>query len=73
MELRTYLEETGLTQAEFAAKLQVTQGMIGHWLHGRKRITAEQAKAIEEATAGKVTRHDLRPDIYDPAPEQQVA
>lgn len=27
---------------------------------------------IEEATGGKVTRHELRPDIYRPDPEQNT-
>lgn len=37
-------------------------------LHWRKRgIPAKRVIAIEQATAGRVSRHELRPDLY---PEQ---
>ncbi len=33
---------------------------------GHRRASAELAKRIEQASSAKVTRHDLRPDIFDP-------
>lgn len=48
----------------------VTPGMVWQWLHDRRRIAAEQVIAIESATEGAVSRHDLRPDLY---PRDQVA
>jgi DNA-binding transcriptional regulator YdaS (Cro superfamily) len=39
--------------------------MVSHWLTGRKAITPERAKQIEDATGGLVKRHELRPDIFD--------
>lgn len=62
MNLKTYLETT--SQSVFAQALGVTQGTISHWINGRARIPAERVIGIELATGGKVTRHELRPDLY---------
>lgn len=67
--IKTYLKKHELTQEDFAIKLGVSQGLIWQWLDGRTRITAERAVEIEEKTDGEITRHDLRPDLYLPAPK----
>lgn len=67
MDLKTYLENGGHTQASFAERLGVTQGLIHQWLNGRTRITAERAKQIEKVTRGKIKSHELRPDIFGDA------
>ncbi|MGE0447770.1 MAG: transcriptional regulator [Vicinamibacterales bacterium] len=64
MNLRTYLESNDITQAAFAARLGVTQGLVWQWLAERTTITAERAIQIEAATDGHVHRHELRPDLY---------
>jgi transcriptional regulator with XRE-family HTH domain len=77
MNLTDYLQTT--TQAEFAKRLGVTQGLVTHWVNGRTRITAERAVQIEQVTDGQVTRHELRPDIFGahaqakPEPEPRSA
>ena len=70
MDIKAYLKEHSMSQEEFATKLGVTQGLVWQWLEGRTRITAERAVEIEAATGGKVTRHELRPDLY---PEERAA
>lgn len=42
----------------------VRQGHVWAWLHRTGVIPAEYAIPIEQITAGKVSRHDLRPDLY---------
>lgn len=43
----------------------VKQAHVWHWLRVSKgRVPAEHCTAIEVATEGRVSRHDLRPDIY---------
>jgi len=37
---------------------------IYHWKSGIRTIQPEYAKKIEIATGGKVTRADLRPDLF---------
>jgi DNA-binding transcriptional regulator YdaS (Cro superfamily) len=67
MDIRTFRKHRRLSQREFGGLLDppVTQGMVGHWESGLGRVTAERAKQIEDATGGLVTRHELRPDIFD--------
>lgn len=45
---------------------KVKQPHIYNWLNRDKCVPAEFVLAIEAATNGQVTRHDLRPDIYPP-------
>lgn len=62
MTLDEYLKER--TQTDLARRLKVTQGLVGHWVSGRVKISAERALDIENATDGAVTRNELRPDIF---------
>jgi len=62
MKLEQYLKNT--SQDAFAQAIGVSQGLVSHWVTGRTRIPAERVLTIEAATDGKVTRHELRPDLY---------
>lgn len=73
MKLQDWLALPGNTQQSLAVKVGVTQGAVSqwkNWLDGASenavRVPAERCRAIEAATDGAVTRHDLRPDIFDP-------
>lgn len=73
MDIAAYLKENSLTQEEFASMVGVTQGRVSHWLGGEK-IPAERCVQIEIATDGKVSREDLRPDVFaTQRPDQQKA
>lgn len=48
--------------AKLARALGVKSQAISQW----KRVPAERVIAVETATDGKVSRHELRPDIYPP-------
>jgi TorA maturation chaperone TorD len=61
--LATAVEIVG-GQAKLARILGVTQPNVWHWLHKSERVPGEYVLKIEEATAGKVSRHELRPDLY---------
>lgn len=69
MNLSAYLATSSVTQAEFAQKVGVTQGRVSQWIRGAV-IPAERCRAIEAATEGKVTVHDLRPDIFGPSADR---
>ncbi len=69
--LRNFVKRPGMGQRKAAEIFGVSQSMVSHWLTGRERITAERAKQIELATAGAVTRADLRPDLF--ADQQRAA
>ena len=48
--------------SELARQLNISQAAISQWRH--KRVPAARVLAIETATNGKVSRHELRPDLY---------
>ena len=56
------VEQAGGQQA-LAQKLGVRYQAVQKWLRA-KRVPAERVLAIEEATGGLVSRHELRPDLY---------
>jgi DNA-binding transcriptional regulator YdaS (Cro superfamily) len=64
--------ETSGSQSELARRINVRQGTLWKWLIA-DRAPAEYCIAIERATGGKVTRYDLRPDVFGPAPDHQEA
>ncbi len=43
------------------------QSTIWNWL--QRGVPAEECPAIESATSGKVTRYDLRPDVFGDGPK----
>ena len=54
------------SQAALAKNLGISAPRLQYWMK-RRRVPAEFALAIERLTHGAVSRHDLRPDIYDEA------
>ncbi len=54
-------------QAQLARLLGVSQPHVWHWLHKAVRVPGEYVIAIEKATGGKISRHELRPDLYPPS------
>lgn len=52
-------------QSALARACGVKQGHVWHWLNKSLRVPAEYAFAIEAATEGAVTRHELRPDLFE--------
>lgn len=50
-------------QSALARKLGCTSQAVSK-MCATGRVPAERVLAIEEATGGAVTRHDLRPDLY---------
>jgi DNA-binding transcriptional regulator YdaS (Cro superfamily) len=54
--------------ARLAAAVQSKPIYLWQLARGHRRPSPVLALSIERATARAVTRHDLRPDIYGPAP-----
>lgn len=63
--------EAAGNQASLARMLGISETAVGKWVK-RGFPPAERVLAIEEAVGGKVTRHELRPDIY-PLSEEDAA
>ena len=52
-----------------ALQLKIKPQAIHQWV----RVPAERVLAIEKATGGAVTRHDMRPDLYPEPPATEAA
>ena len=55
------------SQSSLASRCNVTQAAVSKWLHGG-RVSAENALAIQAATDSQITVHNLRQDVFGPAP-----
>lgn len=58
-------------QVALAKILDVNPSLISQWVTGRLKVAARHCLAIEAATG--VSRHDLRPDVFGPAPKGEAA
>lgn len=61
--LRRAVEILG-SQGKAAAAIGVRQQTVSELLKVGKKVPAEWCIPLERATAGEVTRHELRPDLY---------
>lgn len=77
MDLAAYRNANGLTVADLRRKLEAGGVVVSHeavrrWLTDLP-VSPKHMAAIEAATGGHVTRYDLRPDIFGPAPRKRRA
>lgn len=61
------------SQQKLADALGCSQQHISYLLNDAQEITAEFALRMEKATGGKVSRHELRPDIFGAAKQRASA
>ena len=66
MNIREYLDMTGLSPAQFSSLTGVCQQSIYLYLNGKITPRVWTAKKIEKETKGKVTVKDLIPDYEAP-------
>lgn len=59
-------------QAGLARTLGVFPQAVSQWVKGERPVPAHHCIPIEEATEGAVSRHDLRADVFGPAPEDRA-
>lgn len=65
-----YLDTTGLTQAEFARRIGVSQSQVYQFLNDIRPVSEKMCVRIEEKTDGMLDRKQLRPhDWADIWPE----
>ena len=70
--LRVVIRRHLKSQVATAKVVGVSPQAVSEILRRGKRVPAEWCLAIERATAGAITRHDLRPDLY-PAEKREEA
>lgn len=71
--LRTYLSTLSPDQqADYAVRAGTTIGYLRKALSKRQRFDGALARRLDEESAGRVSRHDLRPDVFGEASEPAV-
>lgn len=60
-------------QAHLARAIGVRQQHVWNWLNRDGKTPAEHVLAIERAVEGRVTRHELRPDVFGVPEEGRAA
>lgn len=65
MKLKDYLKMKHANQAEFAKQLGITQGHLNHIITGKRKPSVKLSKVISIATNNNVSKHELRPDIWE--------
>lgn len=51
------------SQQKLAEACKVKQPSVWAWLHGKKKVSAENAIRIERATNGRISASEIRPDL----------
>lgn len=54
-------------QTSLANAIGVSPSFVNQWLTGARPVPATRCRAIEDATGGKITRAELRPDVFGEA------
>jgi hypothetical protein len=57
-----------LSTPRFGERLDISQPAVHRW-RARGKAPADRVIYLEHATQGKVTRYQLRPDVFGPAPD----
>lgn len=60
------------SQAKLAEAMGCSQQYISWLLKDAEQISVEMAIKVEVATAGEVSRRDLRPDIFEPLTAERL-
>lgn len=70
MNMLIFLNEHPECVQAVAAEANTKPVYLRQIAYGHRKPSHGLAKAIEKATNGAVTVHDLRPDIFGPAPRE---
>lgn len=60
-------------QSKLANDLGVSPQMVWQWVNDLRPVPAKYAIKIEQVTKSAVSRHDLCPDVFGPAPTKKRA
>lgn len=71
--LRHFMTENGIKQADFAASIGATQGLVSRLIGGTALPSLKLAARIERVTGGAVPASSWIPTEEAPAPEEGEA
>jgi len=67
--VREKIKQSGCTLANLAREMRVEKSTVTRWM--QSRVPAERVADISAITG--IPKHELRPDIFDPAPQKEPA
>jgi len=60
------------TQAGLATAADCSQQYISWLMTKAEHVSAEMAAKFDQVSHGKISKHELRPDIFGPKPKETV-
>lgn len=69
--LKTWRSNCARSAEDVAREAGVTVAMWSRWETGARKIPAARVLDIERITG--ISRHELRPDVFGPAPDKEHA
>jgi transcriptional regulator with XRE-family HTH domain len=63
MELKQWITERGLTQAEAAKLLKADQSSVSRWTSGERKVPPNKVTHVSKVTG--IPPYQLRPDIFE--------
>lgn len=63
MNIRDYLDATGITQTKLADMIGVKPALVNQWLTGYRPVSAEKAVLLEKATHGAIRAEDVNDTV----------
>ena len=67
-----YRKKNGLSQAAFAKLIGIRQTAVSNYENEIRKPNFKMAITIERVTMGQITRYELRPDVFGPAPDDSA-
>lgn len=71
--IRAYRKHLGMSQFTFGKLVGIPQTTISSYEQGIRSPSHHVVKRIEAATNGRLTRYQLRPDVFGAAPAEDRA
>jgi len=64
MNISDYREKHGLSREQLGALIGVSAEFVRLCECGRRRLSPDRARLLEDATGGELSKHETRPDIW---------
>jgi len=71
--LAAFRAQARMSQSDLANLLGLSRAMVGHIENRVRNVSAEDAIRFETLLDRRVTRHELRPDIFGPMKHSEPA
>lgn len=64
MHVKTYIEETGISQAEFSRRSGIPQGHLSQLVNNLRKAEPDTMTKLRKGSDNKITVRQMRPDFF---------